>query len=404
MVESAPHVGRESERGVALVMGILFTIIISGLVVSGTLVMRAHRANTETSFRLHGQAAQFARAGLIEAMGWFRRSPTQPVTDFSPQLNALASPPVLETIDPDIGIAREFQISGPVWGRYEVWKQWDSDPDPTRLAWRQQVQCEDISVQSGVSGSGNVWKVQSIGYVFRQMDANVAFNEYPNQVLGTDLLGSELRRMTLAPPAQAALCVQTASTTTIDDKVNIQGGTTGAGIFYLAGTGSVTLNSSPTIVGTPGLSSSSTYDDSTEAVFGVSEKELEALADDRITDPANFPSPVAINSLYYVEAPTLTFSDSLPLSGTAVVYVKGDVSFSYNSKSYFTGLLYVNGNLTIREPVDLNGTIICTGTVTVDGQSDWVNISYDDDALNALRTAIGQYRLSAAIRRVLFAE
>ena len=122
--------GAESESGVALILGILFTIVVTGMVLSGSLVMEAHRSKTETSFRLHGQALQFARAGLIEGLGWFRKSKTQPVTDFDPVFDPGANPPVLETIDPEIGIVREFQISGSVWGRYEVWKKWDSDPDP----------------------------------------------------------------------------------------------------------------------------------------------------------------------------------------------------------------------------------------------------------------------------------
>ncbi len=67
-------------------------------------------------------------------------------------------------------------------------------------------------------------------------------------------------------------------------------------------------------------------------------------------------------------------------------------------------MLYVDGNLTVREPCDLNGTIICTGTVTIWGNADWININYDDDALNQLRKAIGQYRLSAPFRRVLTSE
>ena len=365
--------------------------------------MDAHRSKTETSFRLHGQALQFARAGLIEGLGWFRKSKTQPVALFEPVFDPGATPPILETTDPEIGIVREFQISGSIWGRYEVWKRWDNDPDPERLAWRKQFQAEDITQQSGATGTGSVWRLRGIGYVFRQVDPTVPFDQFPNQVLGNDILGTEIRRMTLAPPGQAAICSRTGGATTIDRKVNIQGGL-GAGVFYQAGTGNVTVINSPTIVGSPGLSPSSSYDDTVEAVFGVSAKELQAIADDVITVASAFPSPVARNALYHVEVPQLDFTDTLPLVGTAVIYVQGDVVFNVGSKSYFTGLLYVDGDVTIREPCDLNGTVICTGTVSVVGQSDWININYDDEALNALRKAIGQYRLSAAFRQISSAE
>ncbi len=392
------------ESGVALILGVLFTIIVFGLVVSGTLLMKAHRTKTETSFRVYGQATQFSRAGLIEAMGWFRKSPTQPVTVFQPVLNTGVSPAVLETNDPDVGLMREFQINGPIWGRYEVWKQWDTDPDPVRLAWRQKMQAEDITTRVGASGAGNVWKIQSVGYVFRQMDPSVPFDQYPNQVLGTDILASEVRRLTLAPPGQSAICSRAAQLTTINNRVNIQAGLTANSVYSSASasTGGVNIIGSPTIVGP--RSTSSSYDDSVEAVFGVSEKDLQVLADDYITSQAAFPSPVAASSLYYVEVPQLDITPARPLNGTAVIYVKGDVVFAYNSKSFFTGMLYVNGDLTIREPCEINGTIICTGNVTIWGQSDWININYDDEALNNLRTAIGQYRLSAAIRKILSSE
>ena len=397
-----PH-GIETERGVALVIAIFFSILISGLVFSGTILMKTHRAETETSFRLHGQAAQFARAGLTDALGWFRKSKTQPVTTFDPQLAPTATPPALETMDPDLGIVREFQISGPIWGRYEVWKKWDSDPDPQRLAWRQQVQAEDITQQSGLSGSGNAWKIESVGYVFRMVDPNLGFDQYPNRVVSTEILGSEIRRLSLAPPGQAALCARDASQTTIQGGVRIDGGT-GAGVFSQAGTGSVTILGRATVRGSPGASSSSAYDDSTEAVFGVTEKDLQALADDYVTSATNFPSPVATNYLYFVDVPTLTFTDKFPLSGRAIVYVKGDVVFAQNTKSFFSGMLYVDGDLTMREPLEINGVVICTGSVQLIGNSDFISINYDDETLNGLRTVIGQYRTSAAIRRVLSRE
>ena len=394
---------KRSERGVALILGILFTIVVTGMVLSGSLVMESHRAKTETSFRLHGQALQFARAGLTEGLGWFRKSPTQPVAAFDPQFAPAANPPILETLDPEIGIVREFQISGSVWGRYEVWKRWDSDPDPVRLAWRKQFQCEDISEASGATGKGSVWRLRSLGYVFRLVDPSVPFDQLPNRVLGSDILGTEIRRMTLVPPAQGAICVSVGASATIDNKVNIQGGQ-GAGIFYESSTGPIVRLNNPTIVGLPNETSTTPFDDSVEAVFGVTSKELQVLADDRITVASAFPSPVARNALYYVEVPLLDFTDTRPLLGTSVLYVKGNVNFAVGNKSFYTGLIYVEGDVTINEPCELNGTLICTGKVTIRGQTDWININYDDDALNALRKAIGQYRLSAPFRQLSSAE
>src|SRR5687767_12797458 len=129
----------DRERGLALVVAVFFAIIIVGLVFSGTMALKTHRTKTETSYRLHGQATQLARSGLYEALAWFRKQTAQPVVTFAPQRNTLVTPPVLETEDPDIGTVREVEIAGSIWGRYEVWKRWDADPDPVRLAWRNRV-------------------------------------------------------------------------------------------------------------------------------------------------------------------------------------------------------------------------------------------------------------------------
>jgi hypothetical protein len=189
----------------------------------------------------------------------------------------------------------------------------------------------------------------------------------------------------------------------VNGKVSIDGGL-GAGIYTTAGSGTVTQLNSPRITGAPGISESADYDDSVEAVFGVSKADLRVVADSVVTAASTFPYPVAQSQLYYVDVPLLTFTSARPLTGSAVVCVDGDVEFAVGSKSFFSGLLYVDGDLTIREPCEINGTLIVTGSVNIEGASDWVNISFDDGSLNRLRTDIGQYRLSAAIRKHLSAE
>lgn len=391
--------GRDAEAGLALVLGVMFTIIAMGLVVSGTLSLRAHRVKTETNFRLYGQAQQFARAGLIEVLGWFRKQTAQPVLALNPVLDMAATPPVIDTQEPLIGITREFQISGTVWGRYEVWKKWDADPVPARRAWRQRVQCEDVSTARGSAGAGNVWLVRSVAYVFSRTDAAKAYNVAPNRVLGSAILETELRRLTLSPPGAAAVCCGTPGGSSVRDKVNIQGAGRSAVYYRRVGTTTITVSGGAvTQGGVTSNSGTTVYDDSVQAVFGVSEDELRGLADDRITNQAEFPRPVPRQTLCFVEVPTLDLTMARRLEGNAIVYVRGNVNFQTGNQSYFTGFLFVNGNLTMRETAEFNGTIVCTGTVDIRGNADWINITYDDEALNTLRTEIGQYRLSGAIR------
>jgi hypothetical protein len=394
-----PNAERSGERGVALVMAIMFTVIVVGITVTGALTLRAHQAKTRVSFVTHGQAVQFSKSGLIEALGWLRKQTSQPVTTFAPVLDMDVAPPIMDTIDADIGIVREFEITNSIWGRYEVWKQWDADPNATRLAWRQQMQCEDISHLRGDLAPGSVWRLRSIGYVFRRVDPNVAFNEAPNQVLGQDMTEVETRRLALQPPGQAALCTRNGNTTQVLTRGKVVGGSLGAGIFYKQGTGAITISGTgASIAGSPSQSASSTYDDSFEVVFGVSQSELAAMADYYVTSTADFPSPVPIDKVV-LSTTGMTFTAAKPLKGTGVVAIIGNTTIGQGTYSAFSGLLYVQGNLTVREPCEIQGAVVVTGTVRVEGSSDWVTLTYDDSILAHLRQEVGTYRLSSAIQR-----
>lgn len=398
--EPRAHPGdRSGERGVALILAILFTIIVVGITTTGALVLRSHQAKTETNFVSHGQSMQFSRSGLIEALGWMRKQTSQPILAFEPALDTAAVPPILDTIDPEIGIVREFQITNSIWGRYEVWKEWAADPDPTRLAWRQQMQTNDVSSLRGDLSPGSVWRVRSLGYVFRRIDQDVPFNQAPNQVLGQDMTEVEARRLALQPPGQAALCARAGGTVQVLTRGRIVGGSLGAGIYYLQGSGTPSVSGiGASVTGTPSLSATTTYQDTFESVFGVSQGDLTAMADYVIDDAAEFPSPVPMNTVV-MSTTGMTFTAAQPLSGTGVVAIIGNATIGQGSYSSFSGLLYVHGNLVVREPCELQGAVVVTGTVRIQGSSDFVTLTYDDAILASLRQAIGTYRLSSAVSR-----
>lgn len=392
---------RRDERGVALILAVLFTIVVVGITISGTLILRSHQAKTKINFVTHGQSVQFAKSGLIEALGWLRKQTSQPVTAFEPHLQPSSTPPVLDTIDPEIGIVREFQITESIWGRYEVWKRWDADPDSERRAWRQKMQCLDVSDPRGHLSPGSIWQLRSLGYVFRRVDENAAFNEAPNQVLGQELAEVEARRLALQPPGQAALCCRTGSGVRVMTRGRVLGGTAAAGLYYLNGSGTVTVSGTgATLTGTPARSAATTYDDSFNTVFGVSLDQLKAMADYVVTTTTGFPNPVPIDTVV-VSLVGQSYTAAYPLKGTGVVVVTGNTTINAGSYSSFSGLLYVQGNLTIREPCEIQGAVVVTGSITVQGNLDYATIQYDDDILQHLRQELGTYRLSSAVSRPL---
>lgn len=403
-MRSRPIVPRRDEQGFALIIALFFAIVVLGLTVTGTAHMRSHRDMTRTSFVSHGQALQFARSGLTEALGWYRKQTAQPVITLDPRLDELAVPPILETLEPDIGIVREFPITGSLWGRYEVWKAWPGDPDADRLFFRNQVQCADISAERGNLSPGSVWRVRSVGYVFRRNDPLAVFDQQPNQVLGTEIVETEVRRLALQPPGQAALCLRNGSSCSVATRGRILGGSTGTGVYHLMGTGSPSVSGSgASITGVPPIAAATIYSDDMIAVFGVDFAELRSMSDSNISNPAHFPSPVPAESLVVAET-DITFDSSRPLAGTAVVVVRGNVTIGQGSNSSFSGLLYVDGNLIVREPAEIQGAVVVTGTVLVQGSADTATVTFDDGILNRLRQNMGTYRMSSAIVRPLALE
>ncbi|MCA8958194.1 MAG: hypothetical protein KDC87_19110 [Planctomycetes bacterium] len=379
-------------------LSIFFLLLSLGLVAYGAINMEALRERTEVRFRGTMQANMFSRAGLTETLNWFRNQAAQPVQVFAPKLNTAATPQVLETDDPEIGLVREFQISKDIWGRYEVWKPWDADPVPERLAFRKKVSVVDVSLQRGYSTAGCVWLARSLGYVFQRRDASRPFNQSPNRVLARSRLEVEFQRLSLKPPGQSALCADRGDRVAVGGTGRIVGGTIGAGVYFPKNTG--TPAGGFAITGNPALSASDEYSSSCRTVFGVNPGELRSMADRVVTNASEFSSPIGEKTLVFVELPSITFDASKSLLGTGVLYVKGNVTLAGGNKSSFSGLLYVDGNLVVRESADLYGAVVCTGTVDIAGTGDYAKLHYDDSVLDDLRKVIGQYRWSTAIREV----
>jgi len=389
--------------GNALIVALLLTITLVGVVVSGSSMMKANQSRAETSFLVTGQAAEFARSGLIEAVNWFRRQPVQPVTVFEPVLDTSADPKILDTEDPDIGLMREFKITGRLWGRYEVWKRWDADPDPERLAWRNQVRVEDVSLKRQRNTAGNVWRIRSIGYIYDRRDPNVDFRSYPNRIVASETLEAEISRMSIALPGQAALCVRRGDNVSIKKNGRVLGGSVAAGIFYPQGTGSPSVHSQGEVTGVPGLSPSVVYDDSFEYVFGVGDSGLQAMADLYIEEEADFPCPLPPASLTVFDDPGtwLTFGSSRKLEGTGIVVIKGNVKMNAGSLSFFDGLLYIDGDLDMHAPFVMQGAFIVTGTISVQGIGDFGDLVYDDTTLGLVQQNLASYRISRPARRLI---
>jgi len=382
------------ERGTALILALLFTTVVVGVVVTGTLTLKSQVTKNRTLFITNYQAVMAARSGLTEALSWLRRQTSQPVTEFAPLLTPTANPPALDTDDPDIGLVRDFQISGNLWARYEVWKEWAGDPDPDRRAWRQQYACSDISEPKAGRAPGAAWRLRSVGYVYRRHDQSVPFNVDPNVVLATESTETDILRAVINLPGEAAVNVAQGGSCRINTNGRVLGGDS-AGIYFRQGTGrpSRGARSENRVTGRPALARSSIYDDSYEGVFGLTFAEISSMADIIVTNEADFPDPIPDNALIVVDVgETFTVDAGRPLAGAGLVVVRGSMVMQPGNNSLFSGMLYVDGNFLMHAPSEINGTVLVKGNMTVEGASDYATINFDADALNTLMANFGAYR------------
>ena len=374
-------------------------MLAAGLTFSGAFLMRSNRAAVASGFILSGQAGQFARCGITEALNWFRRQPTQPVLDFDPHsiVSTLAS--ARETQDANIGLVRDFQIDGNYWGRYEVWKPWSEDPDLQRRGWREKMMVADTSTRHRMT-PGSAWKIKCIGYVYRRTDPDKAFDRFPNQVLGSEILEVEIVRVGLRPSGSSALSIRGGDQLDLRAGSRISGGRDGAAISYSTNFAKPAISLVDLIVeGDPMLAPVAGYDDSLSAVFGTDPAGLRAVADKVITSAEEFPSPIPANGIVFSALHTLTLSETRPLSGFGVVVHLGDLRLEAGAAASFRGMLYVDGDLEVAGPAEIAGTVIVTGQVTMESGSGTATLRYDPNTLATLNRILGQYRFSTPVRR-----
>ena len=393
-----------SDSGIALVLGMFLGILALGLTVSGAYLMKANRTKVDAGFVLAGQSGQFARSGITEALNWFRLQPAQPVLAFGPVMDTAASPPIRETEEPEIGLVRDFRIDGIYWGRYEVWKRWDADPDAQRLEWWEKMLARDISALRQMP-TGSVWKVKCIGYVYRRVDPNKAFDRYPNQVLGSQILEAEFLRVGLTPSGISALSVNDGGNLDLRAGARVSGGADGAAVTYPQASSTPIVDLS--VVEMDGIQIMApvpTYDDSLNAVFGTNEMGLRATADMVITDPADLPSPIPSNAIIFSENTSMILASDSPLTGFGILVHKGNLTLDVGSNSNFSGLLYVDGDLRISAPAEISGAVIVTGRVRMEGASDYATLRYDSGVVSSLEQMFGRYRLSGPVRNAVPSE
>ncbi len=228
----------KKQQGSALVMAAIFMVIATFLMtVAGKLVSSASN-DAKKRVLLVAEAENIAKAGLMDAKGWFLRQTannglvsaynvstgnvlagqTPSSWNLSPAGTAYTFPdqafwPVNNTFngqasdsaEPWIGITEEYPLDSPVsatakfWGRYEVHKQLAA---PTPPATWDPYAVHDISGnRNSVSlqnGDGAEWSIVSTGYVYQRNDYTTVngmwkypYNDAHNKILASARFSTE---------------------------------------------------------------------------------------------------------------------------------------------------------------------------------------------------------------------
>lgn len=351
--------GMSKKGGFILVFVVLLILLLSVFIAVGMVIVLNLQRSLKVSFDVNLKANEIANAGIEDAISWFKRQLIQPVQEFSPAGD--------DTEDPTIGLVREYLISGNVYGRYEVPKS----------------EVEDVSIKRGLTQAGSIWKIVSYGYVFQKIDPNKKFNEPPNRILGRSRLSTEIRRIGINLPIEAAILAEK----------NVQVGNGGRVRGGIATNGKVT-NPQGQIQGTILENQHMLLDPI--SIFGLSLEELSNLADISVSSESELPEKLPSSALIYIDG-NAQFGHTRPLNGGGILIVNGNLNIQTGSNSNFTGIIYVAGNSSSnyeqRAPSLISGCLVVTGSVVnIQGTGEISEIDFDKNIIDMMKRRVGLYR------------
>ena len=390
-------VKRETSResGMALLVAVAVASVVVFMLVTSYSLIETSSRSIAGQLKRNGQAANVAQAGLTDALAWFQRQNTQPVTTFAPALNLAASPPINDTEVASIGIVRTYPVSqlGNVWARYEV----------------RRTNTTDVSLSRGKPGAGTIWSFESDGILFRDANGDKALNftdtngngvydrGEPGEVLAMSKERVDIQRLSLVLPGGNAAIQGTScsgiSTTSGTNAARVLGSNAGIGIACKGGTGTPST-SGTTVTGAPATQTGvNPFDPSFNAVFGVSQSELIGLASIVVPDAASLPDPIPSMSLIVIQG-NATFTVADPLVGSGILVVLGNLTIPAGSTSSFSGVIYVTGTYSQGAPSLVRGAVVGQSTIRLIGAGDVAEVDWDSRIVQQVRNTLGGYRFA----------
>jgi len=412
-----------NQKGFSTLLAIGIITLVFLMILSGLLMVNLASKLIARQLLYQGQALNAAEAGLVDTLNYFRRQ-AGTVTNFDPKNDPLALPvPFDDSDEPATGIVRDYHVSnlGNVCARYEVRRQ-DLDGNGTVDPSEEGRGVQDITRSRGklTAPLGNVWLIESIGFIYIDptgtCDLNNDGDADPNNdpvpapdyfyqdrpytsttpaVLVRRVLRTQIQRMTVTLPGQAAVFSELGTGIDIGnaggDNVRLLGGPGGYGLMYHTGTGPVNRNPTSDVQG--GLGPEGFVDpwaDEILEVFGVTQAELTGSANGVFTSESDPLLPTSWSLQLFVITGNGNWTAAEPLIGSGVLVIFGNCTVPAGSN--FQGFIYCMGNYSQEGPSLVSGAVMAKGTVTIFGAGDTAEIDYDSNMMNQVQAEMIQYR------------
>jgi len=412
------QVKKQAQLGITLMLTMMMSVFILILITVASSVLSASEKSNAKRFSKQGQADNIARAGLQEAVNWFKSQPVQPVRQggtspayacadeaFHPLYDS--DPLERETIDESYGLVKDIQIDRNIWGRYRIKRQVGCAPDASFVYDPHAV--HDLTKKRGKNegsptdpGEGVVWYIESEGIVYRRTNyaknGDGVFTTGPtgpdgeNPILEKSRAAVEINRMAILVDRAAATTLgntasrfnsrcQIIGDSNAQSGVNYYGSSPNlpdgnGAISVLSGGPKVYYNTAPSL--TP------------ERVFSVSKSELKSLSDSIYDSTNEVPDKIPTSITYFQG--NFDFDFDKPLVGAGILFVDGDLRLRDGSNSLFSGVLYVTGTLTVGVNNTLSGAVIAGRIDCNPGSGGTSSISYTHNYINDIRQILGTYR------------
>lgn len=414
------RIRQQREAGSALVMVLLMSTILLILLTTGlTLVLNSQKDTTD-AFRIQGQAANVAQAGLQDAVNWFKRQgavkqinqATHPCKDaaFDPQFNI--DPELSATDNSSVGIVKDIQIKGNIYGRYILRKQPcgsaenpNNVRDITAIKGKSTIKPPEKWPDGSLKGEGVVWSLQSLGILYERNNFaktdnvfNIGPDTPPNRVLRQASAGVEISQLAIST-ATVPLTVYGTAAHTFGSRLTLNGGTNAsAAVAWNNNDPNVTSPVKILPGGAPNkiqfaIPATISEANFPNAIFSVSIAELRAMADNVYNNVNQVPSrlPFSITFLEGNFTGSNQFTNTRPLTGGGLLIVNGDLTLSDGANSLFSGVVFVTGTLTLGRDNSMSGTVVARRFVSNPGSGQAV-IEYNSNLVTTVRQKLALYR------------